>query len=84
MEMIWIILLYGSPIIGGVITLIMILFEIVEDQRWLHECPARDKCNCGNWCVRHSVYGCPAGGEFLSVEERKELQKKINALDEDD
>lgn len=32
MEMIWIILLYGSPIIGGVITLIMILFEIVEDQ----------------------------------------------------
>lgn len=76
-------LLFGLPLIGGAINIILTLAQIQSDKKWYEECPGRDRCGFDK-CMRHSLYGCPVSpnGEFLTAEERKELKKKIEELDD--
>lgn len=75
-------LLFGIPIIGAIVSVIINVVEIMRDQEWYEICPGRERCGFDK-CMRHSLYGCPVSpnGEFLTEEERKELKKLIDELD---
>lgn len=50
-------LLFGLPLIGGAINIILTLAQIQSDKKWYEECPGRDRCGFDK-CMRHSLCAC--------------------------